>query len=78
MVNAEESSKEELLSVSFDSYEGNVHVVNEDNLPEKKSLRQWKSQEQVSECKLAQVLPVMSYLRNMCPPKQSLLRLTVL
>ena len=36
MVNAEESSKEELLSVSFDSYEGNVHAVNEDNLPEKK------------------------------------------
>ena len=36
MVNSEESSKEELLSVSFDSYEGNLHAVNEDNLPEKK------------------------------------------
>ena len=36
MVNSEDSSEEELLSVSFDSYEGNVHAVNEDNLPEKK------------------------------------------
>ena len=37
MVNSEDSSKEELLSVSFDSFhEGNVHAVNEDNLPEKK------------------------------------------
>ena len=39
MVNSEDSSKEELLSVSFDSFhEGNVHAVNEDNLPEKKIL----------------------------------------
>ena len=36
MVNSEDSSEEELLSVSFDSYEDNVHAVNEDNLPEKK------------------------------------------
>ena len=36
MVNSEDSSEEELLSVSFASYEGNVHAVNEDNLPEKK------------------------------------------
>ena len=37
MVNSEDSSKDELLSVSFDSfYDGNVHAVNEDNLPEKK------------------------------------------
>ena len=34
----------------------------------RKSLRLWKSQEQVSECKLTRVLHVMSYLRNMCPP----------
>ena len=37
MVNSEDSSKEELLSVSFDSfYDGNVHEVNEQNLSEKK------------------------------------------
>ena len=36
MINAEDSSEEELLSVSFDSYEGNVHAVNEDNLPKRK------------------------------------------
>ena len=37
MVNSEDSSKDELLSVSFDSfYDGKVHAVNEDNLPEKK------------------------------------------
>ncbi|PFX12858.1 Retrovirus-related Pol polyprotein, partial [Stylophora pistillata] len=35
MVTSEDSS-EELLSVSFDSHEGNVHAVNEDNFPEKK------------------------------------------
>ena len=35
MVNSEDSSEEELLSVSLASYEGNVHAVNEDNLPEK-------------------------------------------
>ncbi|CAH3019654.1 unnamed protein product [Porites evermanni] len=37
MVNSEDSSKEKLLSVSFDSfYDGNVHEVNEQNLSEKK------------------------------------------
>ncbi|XP_022794630.1 uncharacterized protein K02A2.6-like [Stylophora pistillata] len=36
MVTSEDSSEEELLSVSFDSHEGNVHAVDEDNFPEKK------------------------------------------
>ena len=36
MVNSEDSSKEKLLSVSFDSfYDGNVHEVNEQNLSKK-------------------------------------------
>lgn len=78
-VNSEDSSEEELLSVSFDSYEGNVHMRStKTTFLRRKSLRQWKSQVQVSECILTRVLHVMSYLRNMCPTEHSLLRLTVL
>ena len=36
MINADSSSEEELLSVTFDSTEGSVHMVNEDKLPEKR------------------------------------------
>ena len=36
MINADSSSEEELLSVTFDSTGGSVHKVNEDNLPEKR------------------------------------------
>ena len=36
MINADSSSEEELLSVTFDSIEGSVHMVNEDKLPEKR------------------------------------------
>ena len=36
MIDADSSSEEELLSVTFDSTEGSVHIVNEDKLPEKK------------------------------------------
>ena len=36
MIDADSSSEEELLSVTFDSTEGSVHMVNEDKLPEKR------------------------------------------
>ncbi|XP_015760049.1 PREDICTED: uncharacterized protein K02A2.6-like [Acropora digitifera] len=36
MINADSSYKEELLSVTFDSTEGSVHLVNKDKLPEKR------------------------------------------
>ena len=36
MIDADSSSEEELLSVTFDSTEGSVHIVNEDKLPDKK------------------------------------------
>ena len=36
MVNSEDSSEEELLSVYFDSSEGNVQAISKDNPPEKK------------------------------------------
>ncbi|XP_068752825.1 uncharacterized protein [Montipora capricornis] len=36
MIDADSSSKEELLSVTFDLTEGSVHMVNEDKLPEKR------------------------------------------
>ena len=36
MIDADSSSEEEFLSVTFDSTEGSVHMVNEENLPEKR------------------------------------------
>ena len=36
MIDADSSSEEELLSITFDSTEGSVHIVNEENLPEKR------------------------------------------
>ena len=38
MINADSSSEEELLSVTFDLTEGSAHMVNEDKLPEKRML----------------------------------------
>ena len=36
MIHADSSTEEELLSITFDSTEGSVHMVNEENLPEKR------------------------------------------
>lgn len=36
LVDPDYSTEEELLSVAFDTTEGNVHMVHEDSLPEKK------------------------------------------
>lgn len=78
LVDPDYSTEEELLSVAFDTTEGNVHMVHEDSLPEKKIFATMEIAGESVQMQIDKVLHVMFCLRSLCRQEQTLLSPTVL